>query len=145
MAWTEETIIAEFRQHIVYWQEKLRLRDTVFRVRACDWIADDENAWCSVRRDNSGSNPYSVDFRIKRGSWTEETRFDVWQTVAHECVHVMNWSMSEAFEALVDHFAASQLNMAKVLMKRGNEELAYKWESILSEWFAADAPPKEIP
>lgn len=145
MPWTEESIIAEFRTHIVYWQEKLRLRDVIFNVRVRDHISDDPDAWCSVKRENCGSNPYAVDFQIRRNSWIEQTRYDVWETTAHECVHVMNWAMSYAFQALDDHFSVSQMSMAKALMKVGNEELAYKWEAILTGWFASDAPPKEIP
>lgn len=145
MSWTEESIIAEFKVHIAYWQYKLRLRDVTFTVAVRDWISDDSNSWCSVRSAYCESNPHEADIWIKRGSYVEQTRYDVWSTVAHELVHVMNWSMSRAFDPLTDHFAASQLNMAKVFMKRGNEELAYKWEAILIKWFEADAPPKEIP
>jgi hypothetical protein len=145
MAWTEESIVAEFRTHLAYWQAKLRLRDVEFIVVIHDTFADDPDAWVSVRRGNCEANPYAVDLRIRRGSWEQQTSFDVWSTTAHECVHVMNWAMAYAFEPLTDHLSISQMNMAKKLIRAGNEHLAYKWESILVEFFKADAPPNTIP
>lgn len=145
MAWTEETIVAEFRTHIAYWQEKLRLRDIAFRVRILDYISDDDGAWCAVCRDNGGANMYGCDFKIRRGMFENETRLDVWKTCAHELVHVMNWSMSQALDELKDWFSTSQMNLAKSLLRSGNEHLAYKWEEILATIYASDAPPNEIP
>lgn len=145
MPWTEESIKIEFATHFDYWRKKLRMQDIEFKFSVVDDISDDQNAWVSICADNCGANPYAALVRIRRGWFDQMTRLDVWQTSARELVHVMNWSMSKVFELLTDHFSVVQLNMAKSLMKVGNEELAYKWESILSEWFAADAPPKEIP
>ena len=145
MSWTEESVTVEFRTHIVYWQEKLRLRDTVFNIEIVGEINGDKTAWCAVKSANLEANPYECDMFVLRGAYARMTRYDVWGTVAHELVHVMNWSMSRAFTDLTDWFSVAEMNLARTLMKRGNEELAYKWESILTGWFAADAPPKEIP
>lgn len=143
MAWTEESIVAEFRQHVDYWQTKLRMRDLQVRVEVAN--SDGQSYWCRIEPDNGGDNDGRACIWIVRGRFEQVTRFEVWGTVAHELVHAMNWRMSQAFEPLVDYFAVAQLNLAKALMKRGNESIAYKWEALLGEWFAADAPPKEIP
>ncbi len=147
MAWTEESIAAEFHKHITYWQDKLRLRDITFDVRLVDggFDSDESGWWCRVKRSHGGDNQTMCDYQIRRGMYTNETSYDVWSTTAHELVHVMNWAMSYAFDPLTDHFSTSQLQMANKLMKQGNEFLAYKWEDILVTWFAADAPPKTIP
>jgi hypothetical protein len=140
IVWTDEAIIEEFRKHLAYWQDKLRLRDLDVRVMMLD--PDSANAWCAIESDNCGANPHRAILKIRRASLTtgDISRREVWATCAHELIHAMNWVMSAAFEPLVDHFAVAQINMAKSLMRVGNESLAYKWESLLAGWFAADAP-----
>lgn len=146
MSWTDESIIAEFTTHLAYWQQKLRLTDLDVRVFISDFDSSyTPSSWCSIEIDNGWENPHRAVIRIRRGTYDEQTRYDVWETCAHELVHAINWAMSRAFEPLSDHFSTSQINMAKSLMKRGNESIAYKWEILLSAWFADDAPPKEIP
>jgi hypothetical protein len=145
MAWTEESIVAEFELHIKYWQEKLRLRDITFRVTVADIISDRDNAWCSVTRDNCGDNSSGCFLHIRRGRFAHETRRDVWKTCAHELVHVMNWDMSYALYNMDSWYSTAQLNLANSLLLAGNERLAYKWEDILSNVFSDDAPPDEVP
>lgn len=148
MSWTEDMIVAEFRKHVIYWQAKLRLQDIKINIRLSNDFSPADGSddwWCKVRMASGGANPYAADYLIRRGNYYNQTQFDVWSTAAHELVHIMNWAMAHSFDALEDHFAASQLNMAKVLMRRGNEQLAYKWEEILVEWFKDDAPPNTIP
>lgn len=135
--WTDETITAEFRKHIDYWRAKLRLLDMDVRIVMS---TSGGSEWCRIRPDNAGSNRSRAVLEIMRDMLGGITRRDVWETCAHELVHAMNWSMAHAFDALTDHFSVAQLNMAKTLMKEGNELLAYKWEAILADWFKADAP-----
>lgn len=143
MEWTDESIIAEFEKHLPYWQEKLRLRDISFTVKVVASIEGSPNAWCHVARANCEDNFYAANIFISRSQLAGTTPRDVWETVAHEMVHVMNWAMSAALEPMKDHLSVSQRNMANALLARGNEILSYKWEAILGRFFAADAPQPE--
>lgn len=136
--WTDETIIAEFKKHLDYWREKLRLRDLDVEVLMGE--PSTAAAWCAIERANCGANPHRARLVVRRSMLSGTTRRDVWETAAHELVHAMNWAMLYAVDSLRDHFAVAQFNMLNALMGEGNEELAYKWEALLSAWFAADAP-----
>ena len=143
MPWTDELIVAEFRTHLAYWQTKLRLADIDIDVKVVNSLPG--NQWCAVSRRNGGENRHGALVEIRRGWYSDSTRYDVWETCAHELVHVMNWAMALVFDPLQRQYTPEQLHLAQTLLDAGNEELAYKWEAILAKWFEADAPPKEMP
>lgn len=104
-----------------------------------------DQCWCYIQIGNGGDNLSMAYLSVVRGRYADTTRREVRSTAAHELVHAMNWAMSKALDPLTDHLSTSQMSMAQKLLKRGNEQLAYKWEAIVAEWFKADAPPDEVP
>ena len=141
--WTEETIVAEFKKHFAYWQEKLQLRDLDVSHVAIGDLKD--RMWVSIARSHEHSNPHAAYVTIDRKLYKDSTRYDVWQTACHELWHALLWPMSYATTPLVDHFSASQRQLIDHLMTDANESVCYKMERIFADIFAADAPPKEIP
>jgi hypothetical protein len=136
--WTEPEFVAALRRHLSYWQGKLRLLDIDIEVRIVDSLP--RNYWLATSIGNGASNPNKAVLEVRRSSIADTTEHELWSVAAHELVHVVLWPMKRVPMRMESQLSTAQHNALCEQLDSGNEDIAYKFEALLTWWFSDDMP-----